>query len=144
MKYVLDASVAVKFVLPEHDSAKALALEADFRKQIHDLIAPDTFPVEVAHALTKAERRKRLLPGEAATRLTRLLAYPPDLLPYLPLLSRAVEIATEAHIGVYDCLYVALAEQEQCELVTADLRLAKRLTGWVSGVHTLSMVRCVL
>ncbi len=69
MKYVLDASVAVKFVLPEHDSAKALTLEADFRNHVHDLIAPDTFPIEVAHALTKAERRGLLLPGEAETRL---------------------------------------------------------------------------
>jgi predicted nucleic acid-binding protein len=74
MKSVLDASVAVKLVLPEHDSAKALALEADFRNQIHDLIAPDTFPVEVAHALTKAERRGLLLPGQAAARLSRILA----------------------------------------------------------------------
>ncbi len=47
----------MKLVLPEHDSAKTLTLEADFQSQIHDLIAPDAFPVEVAHALTKAERR---------------------------------------------------------------------------------------
>ncbi|HUQ71051.1 MAG TPA: type II toxin-antitoxin system VapC family toxin [Planctomycetaceae bacterium] len=127
MKYVLDASVAVKFVLPEHDSAKALALEADFRNQSHELIAPDTFPVEVAHALTKAERRGILLPGEAKMRLSRLLAYPPDLHPYLPLLGRAVEIATQARIGVYDCLYLALCEREQCELVTADQRLISSL-----------------
>jgi len=127
MKYVLDASVAVKLVLPEPDSAKALALEADFRNQIHDLIAPDTFPIEVAHALTKAERRGLLLPGQAAARLSRILAYPPDLMPYLPLLSRAVEIAAQARIGVYDCLYVALAEREGCQLVTADLRLVTNL-----------------
>jgi predicted nucleic acid-binding protein len=38
MKYVLDASVAVKFVLPEHDSAKALSLEADFRNQTRGLV----------------------------------------------------------------------------------------------------------
>lgn len=127
MKYVLDASVAVKLVLPEHDSAKALTLEADYRNQTHDLIAPDTFPVEIAHALTKAERRGLLLPGQAAARLSRILTYPPDLIPYLPLLSRAVEIAAQARIGVYDCLYVALAEREGCELVTADLRLVTNL-----------------
>ena len=32
-----------------------------------------------------------------------------------------------ARIGVYDCLYVALAEREACELVTADLRLVTNL-----------------
>lgn len=127
MKYVLDASVAVKLVLPEHDSPKALALEFDYRNQTLELIAPDTFPVEVAHALTKAERRGLLLPGQAAVRLSRVLTYPPDLIPYLLLLSRAVEIAAQARIGVYDCLYVALAEREGCELVTADLRLVTNL-----------------
>ena len=49
MKYVLDSSVAVKWVLPELDSTKALRL-ADFQAGLHELIAPDVFPVEVGHA----------------------------------------------------------------------------------------------
>lgn len=44
MKYILDASVAVKWVLPERDSPTALSLEADYRNQVHELLAPDTFP----------------------------------------------------------------------------------------------------
>jgi predicted nucleic acid-binding protein len=35
----------------------------------------------------------------------------PDLHPYLPLLPRAFAIASAARIGVYDCLYFALAER---------------------------------
>ena len=57
MKYVLDASVALKTVLKEPDSAAAIALRDDFKNQIHQLIAPDTLPIEIAHALTRAERR---------------------------------------------------------------------------------------
>ena len=30
-------------------------------------------------------------------------------------------------VGVYDCLYVALAEREGCELVTADAKLLTSL-----------------
>lgn len=30
-------------------------------------------------------------------------------------------------IGVYDCVYVALAEREGCELVTADAKLVSAL-----------------
>jgi predicted nucleic acid-binding protein len=30
-------------------------------------------------------------------------------------------------VGVYDCLYVALAEREDCEFVTADDKLVRRL-----------------
>lgn len=50
MKYALDASVAAKWVLPEPDSSKAVALRDDFRQAVHELLAPDTFPAEIAHA----------------------------------------------------------------------------------------------
>jgi predicted nucleic acid-binding protein len=130
MRYVLDASVAVKWVLPEADSPKALALLDDFRNKFHELIAPAIFAAEIAHALTRAERKNILLVGEAAIRLSRILAYPPDFEPYLPLLPRAVELSSQTRIGVYDCLYVALAEQEQCELVTGDQKLLNSLKGF--------------
>jgi hypothetical protein len=38
-------------------------------------------------------------------------------------LLRAADISSTSREGVYDCLYVALAEREGCELVTADSRL---------------------
>lgn len=50
----------VRWVLDEPDSAKARALRDDFRRQIHDLIAPDMLPLEVGHALTRAERQGRI------------------------------------------------------------------------------------
>jgi predicted nucleic acid-binding protein len=127
MKYVLDASIAVKWVLTEPDSPKAIALRNDFRKQIHELLAPDIFPVEVAHALTRAERRGILKQGEAAGLLADVLSTPPDLRAYLPLLARAVDISSLMRCGVYDGLYVALAEREGCEFITADTKIVKNL-----------------
>jgi len=53
--------LALKWVLPEVDSAKALALRDDFRSNIHELLAPDFFPLELLHALTKAERQKKIV-----------------------------------------------------------------------------------
>jgi predicted nucleic acid-binding protein len=128
MKLVLDASVAVKCELPEPDSAKAVALRDDYRRAVHELLAPDTFPAEVAHALLKAER-KRLIPfGQAIPKLADLLRVLPELQPILPdLLPRAASIACRARIGIYDCLYVALAERERCQLITADERLVSVL-----------------
>ncbi|MDX1948741.1 MAG: type II toxin-antitoxin system VapC family toxin [Pirellulaceae bacterium] len=123
MKLVLDASVAVKWVLPEADTPQALALRDGFRHQVHELIAPDTLPVEIAHALTRAERRGIIPVQSAIVRLTDVLATSPILHSYLSLLARAVELSSLARIGVYDCLYLALAEQEQCDFVTADQRL---------------------
>ena len=57
MKYVLDSNIVLKWVLIEADSDKARRLRVEFQQQIHDLLAPDVFPVEVAHGLAKAERR---------------------------------------------------------------------------------------
>ncbi len=37
MKYVLDASVAIKWVIVEPDSNKATRLREDCRKAIHDM-----------------------------------------------------------------------------------------------------------
>jgi predicted nucleic acid-binding protein len=54
MKYLLDSSAAFKWEVAEVDSDKAIRLRDDTRKGLHELLAPDIFPVEVAHALTRA------------------------------------------------------------------------------------------
>lgn len=127
MKYVLDSCVALKWVLPEADSPKAIQLCSEFQRQAHELIAPDVFAVECAHSIARSERRGLFRPPEGSKRLADVLRSLPQLYPTLPLLSRGFAIASAAQIGVYDCLYVALAEQENCELVTADERLVRVL-----------------
>jgi predicted nucleic acid-binding protein len=125
MKFVVDSSVAFKWVVPESDTPRAVHLRDEFRATIHELIAPDIFPIELAHALTRAERQGRI--NDAITRLIDVLTASPILIPSLPLLLRAADISSTSRVGVYDCLYVALAEQEGCELVTADTRLLANL-----------------
>ncbi|MBL8792442.1 MAG: type II toxin-antitoxin system VapC family toxin [Planctomycetia bacterium] len=127
MKYVLDASVALKWVLAETDSAKANALRDDFRNQLCELLVPDVFPVEVAHALTRAERKGIIQPPQAIHLLADVLSTPVTLHPYRSLLPRAVAISSVFRCGVYDCLYLALAEREGCAFVTADDKLVKNL-----------------
>lgn len=134
MKYVLDASVAVKWVLPEADSAKAISLRDDYATGIHELIAPDVFKVEAAHALTRAERRGLLQHGEAISRMVSLMQSRPHLSPFSSLLPRAMEISSQMRIGVYDCLYVALSEREGCKIVSADQRLLA-----LFHVHTIAL-----
>jgi len=127
MRYILNASVALKWVLPEKDTPKAVRLRNAYRQKTHELLAPDVFPAEVAHALARAERRKILQPPEGACRLALILYTAPRFSPYLALLRRAFQIASAMRVGVYDCFYVALAEHEHCELVTADDKLVRSL-----------------
>lgn len=56
-----------------------------------------------------------------------ILADAPAFFPYQPLVARGYAISSTYRVGVYDCVYVALAEREGCELVTADDRLVRNL-----------------
>lgn len=129
MRYVLDSCVALKWVLAEPDADRAIHLRDEFAAGRHELLAPDVFPVEVAHKLAKSERRGIILPGEGTTRLADVFRHMLDPHPYLPLLPRAFALVSAVRIGDYDCLYAALAEREGCALLTADARLANSLPG---------------
>ena len=56
MRYVLDSNVAVKCELAGTESDKAIRLRDAGRLGLHESLAPDVFPVEVAYVLTRAER----------------------------------------------------------------------------------------
>lgn len=127
MKYVLDASVAACWVLRNPLQAKALKLRAGYQQSIHELIAPSHFPGEIASALTKAERQKLIPVGNARRLIQDILNTPPVLYAIDSLYYRAVEISSQTRSGFYDCLYVALAEQENCEFVTVDGKLINAL-----------------
>jgi predicted nucleic acid-binding protein len=140
MRSALDSCVALKWLLAEADSAKALRIRVGFLAGNRDLIAPDVFPIEVAHSLTRAERQRRITPAEGLKHFRNISTYWPDLFPSLPLLPRAYDLSSQFRIGVYDCLYVALAEREGCELVTADDRLVKTLQSQFPFVVALAAV----
>jgi predicted nucleic acid-binding protein len=127
MRYVLDASVGVKWVMNEIDTPAALRVRDDFRATVHELIAPDVFVLEAAHGLAKAERRG-VVPDSERLWLS-LMTDCPQLVPSLPLMHRALQLARQARVAVYDCLYVALAEREGCELLTSDDRLKRSFPG---------------
>ena len=127
MRRVLDSSVAFKWVVAEVDTDKALRLREDFRNGAVELLAPDFFPVEFAHSITRAERQRRITPMEGATFMVDVLGALPQLFPSLPLLLRAYEVSSQVRIGIYDCVYVAPAESEGCDFITADDRLVRNL-----------------
>lgn len=117
---VVDASVGFKWVVPETDTAKAIALQSEH------LHAPDFFPVELANAFNMSQVRGRIPDAQIA--LDDLLLQLPTLHESISLLPRALEIAKLiTRRSIYDLLYVALAEREQCEFVTADQKLFNSL-----------------
>jgi predicted nucleic acid-binding protein len=115
---VIDASVAVKWVLSESDSDAAVALRGE------DLIAPDLWFVEAANALWRRVRIGEITAEEAAARFSELANAPIASVVMEPYLDQALKLATEIGHPVYDCLYLALALQHDTHVVTADRRFA--------------------
>lgn len=124
MRYVLDASVALKWVLDEDHSDKARNLREPYHRGDHELISPDIFSVEVAHVLSKGVRQNKLTKDEAELHLGNIWTSLPQLVPTIDLMERAFEISCDTRTSLYDCFYLALAEQEG-PLVTADAKVAK-------------------
>ena len=127
---VLDASVAVKWFLPENVetlATEALALLGRHGKSEIQITVPDLFWVEFASVLWKAVRRGNFPKASADAALAALTQYDFPTFPTVNLLSKAFEIATTYDRTVYDSLYVALAVQSKAQLVTADERLANSL-----------------
>jgi predicted nucleic acid-binding protein len=138
MKYVVDSSVVFKWEVPETDSDKAILLRDEFRAAVHELVAPDFLPLELAHALTRAERQGRVFVGYATLFWTDAMSTPPVLVPSLPLSPRATDLSSAMRIGVYDCLYIALAEVERCDFITADDKLVNNVQNQFPFVRHIS------
>ncbi len=120
---VVDASVAVKWFVPEihHDTALRLL---DDR---YDLLAPDLIAPEVVNTLWKKIRRHELTveEGRDAVRLFSSLSL--EIYQSRPAILLALEIALDTGGTVYDSVYLALAVVESCPMITADRKLYSRV-----------------
>ncbi|NSW58417.1 MAG: type II toxin-antitoxin system VapC family toxin [Armatimonadetes bacterium] len=120
---VVDASVAIKWVLTESDSDAARSLV----KRRVEMAAPASLRVETANVLWRRVQRKELTLEQALLCWDALSRIPMDLHPIEGLVQRALEHAAASERTVYDCLYVALAERLGVCLVTADESFHKAL-----------------
>jgi predicted nucleic acid-binding protein len=137
--YVLDASVVVKWFLPEPDAGAARRL----RNRNLDCSSPDLLLLEVPNVLWKHMVRGNLDLTTAQEAVEALSAAPIRLWGAESLFREAFRLSAETRRSVYDCTYLALALQENCPLVTADRRFYEALKGgpfarhllWVGDLH---------
>ena len=116
---MVDASVAVKWLVDEPHSDEAAKLLEDGLL----LSAPELIYAEVANALWAIARRGNIGTAELREALD-LLADAPLIVPssMKQLMPAAARLAADLDHPVYDCMYLALAIQEQRPVVTADKR----------------------
>lgn len=118
---IVDTSIAIKWFAPEDDSELADKLIGS------GLIAPDFLLAELGNVLWKKARIGQMEPDQAHAALGSVSAVV-SLLPMISFIPTAFEIALELNRPVYDCIFIAVATAYDDPLVTADVRLLKRLT----------------
>jgi len=118
-RFVVDASVAIKWFLPEPNSADAdKLLSGGFQ-----LLAPDLLVPEVGNILWKRVMRAELTVQQAQVIMRALESLPMILRPASDLAENAMTVACGLKRSFYDCLYLALALTTDCRMVTADRKL---------------------
>ena len=120
----VDASVSVKWLLPEPNTGKALALLNAAVASGEDIIAPVLLHMEVANALRKQMVRQGLSLFGALALFQRFLQFPVDLRSPPGLTEEALRLAATYNLpAVYDAHYLALAQHYGCLRWTDDQRL---------------------
>lgn len=123
MPLVVDASVAIKFLVrePGNNEARRLLTIVD------PLIAPDWILVEAASSFWKKIKGAELLEIHAYRHLADLPEFFEALYSSAELIDAAFELSLRLRHSVYDCLYLALSLREDCLLVTADDEFARAI-----------------
>lgn len=124
---VVDTSVAVKFYLPEDGHEEAIRLLDAADTSAVELLAPGTILPEGYNAMTQQQLRGLLDAEDAREAWEKLLRAPIYTYAIEDLIERAGQIARETKVIVYDALFLALAEDAETVVVTADGRLIKTL-----------------
>lgn len=123
---VIDASVAVKWFLPENDADKAEALLLSGQK----LIAPEIIRIEVAAAFTRLLRTGDLDKPTVEAKLEKwhraLTRQAISLERTEEHFAEAAMISMDIQHQLQDCLYVAIGSRLGAPLITADTKLLKK------------------
>jgi len=127
---VLDSSIAIKWFVEEHDSNEAVQLLKQISEKKVMVVVPDLILYEIANSLRWNPNFNADDVIEALMDITGFGFH--ILAPTSDLLNTAVALAFSTGCTVYDAIFLALAKNYDCALITADKKLLS-----ISGVLTL-------
>ena len=120
---VVDASVAVKWLVEEEGHLLALS----FLEQNLSVVAPDLIFSEVANVLWKKLRRGEVTREQAERGCRALPRFIDGVVSGASLIEDALTFARRFDHPVYDCIYLACAQQQGTKLLTADRKFVAQL-----------------
>jgi len=125
----VDASIAIKWLLKEERSDRAVALYDATATANQPIVAPALLPLEVTNILRQRMRGQDGISLIRATEhLAAFLAFPIEFHNPAGLHHEALVLADALGLpATYDALYLALAERLGCEVWTDDQRLLRQV-----------------
>lgn len=127
--YVVDASVAIKWFIPEIHSEASLQTRR-LRSRLH---VPAFMMLELGNVLAKKIRRKELARHEGDVILKEMKQLPLQRHADERLFPAAYRLALDTRRSLYDCLYLALAEAIDGIMITADRKFYAALADGAYG-----------
>jgi predicted nucleic acid-binding protein len=123
MSFVLDASVALAWVLP--DEGNLYADELFERLIAEGAVVPPIWPLEIGNVLLVALRRERIRQEEFDAMVERLAEFPIeiDIEATDHTLAGVLLLAAQLGLTTYDAAYLDLAQRRNLPLATLDKRL---------------------
>ncbi len=126
----VDASLAILWLIPTQKTRRAAELLEQWVRAGVDLISPPLFDAEVTSTIRLHVYLEKILPDEGEEAFSGYSALAVKIVSPPELSRVAWELAKEYHQPrTYNMQYLAVAELEDCELWTADSRLANSLKG---------------
>ena len=122
--FVLDASVVIKWFVPEIHSDAARRLLAT----THQYLSPDLLFPEVGNAIWKKVRRGELTADEGQRLAADVSSIAVETVSTRGLMIDAHALAITTGLTMYDAMYLTLAVRLKTELITADDRLSRTVS----------------
>ncbi|MCX5855160.1 MAG: type II toxin-antitoxin system VapC family toxin [Deltaproteobacteria bacterium] len=127
MNLVIDASVVIKFYVPEILSDRAQEVMSGVADGKLMLLAPDLLYPETGNILWKKQRLHELTPNEVEEIVDAITSLPIKIEHSRQIMPLSVAIALQTGITVYDAMYAAVAGIYETRMITADRRLVGAL-----------------
>jgi len=124
---VIDASVVIKFYVPEILSDRAQEVMSWVADGKLVLLAPDLLYPETGNILWKKQRLHELTPDEVEEIVAAVTSLPIKIEHSRQIMPLSVSIALHSGITVYDAMYVSVARIYETRMITADRRLVGAL-----------------
>ena len=135
MRFVVDASVAVKCLAVEEDADAAQELATSG----HDLHAPRLMASEVANTVWRKARTGEIERRAAGVLLANVPDMPVRWAADETVSADAMRLALALDRPVYDCVYLALAHRIGAVMLTADRRFVKAIASTEHGESVLTL-----